>query len=145
MQFNIDLGLKSYDVIDADGTLVGTIRFNPADPGMAARWKEMENAVNDVKMWSMDTPEAIKAADDEIKTKLDYAFGSPVSEVFFGKVSSLAICADGRLVLETVLEALAPIVEKSIKEAEKKTKKRMEKYTGAYKNSDAGLAPGQKA
>ena len=30
MELNIDRGLKSYDVKDADGTLIGTIRFNPS-------------------------------------------------------------------------------------------------------------------
>ena len=35
MELNIDRGLKSYDVKDADGTLIGTIRFNPSDIGLA--------------------------------------------------------------------------------------------------------------
>ena len=37
MELNIDRGLKSYDVKDADGTLIGTIRFNPSDIGLAGR------------------------------------------------------------------------------------------------------------
>lgn len=39
MELNIDRGLKSYDVKDADGTLIGTIRFNPSDIGLAA-WRK---------------------------------------------------------------------------------------------------------
>ena len=40
MELNIDRGLKSYDVKDADGTLIGTIRFNPSDIGLAGRMEE---------------------------------------------------------------------------------------------------------
>ena len=40
MELNIDRGLKSYDVKDADGTLIGTIRFNPSDIGLAGRMED---------------------------------------------------------------------------------------------------------
>ena len=42
MQLQIDTGLKTYDILDADGNVTGTVRFNPADPGIAARWKSAE-------------------------------------------------------------------------------------------------------
>ena len=35
----IDLGLKSFEVCDTDGNTLGTIRFNPSDPGLLPRWK----------------------------------------------------------------------------------------------------------
>ena len=36
----IDLGLKSFEVCDTDGNTLGTIRFNPSDPGLLPRWKD---------------------------------------------------------------------------------------------------------
>ena len=40
MELNIDRGLKSYDVKDADGTLIGTIRFNPLTSAWPAAWRK---------------------------------------------------------------------------------------------------------
>ena len=37
MELKIDRGLKSYEVKDIDGTLLGTLYVNPADIGIAAR------------------------------------------------------------------------------------------------------------
>ena len=38
----IDLGLKSFEVCDTDGNTLGTIRFNPSDPGLLPRWKDAQ-------------------------------------------------------------------------------------------------------
>lgn len=35
MELVIDRGVKSYDVKDADGTLLGVIKINPADIGIS--------------------------------------------------------------------------------------------------------------
>lgn len=45
----IDLGLKSFEVCDTDGNTLGTIRFNPSDPGLLPRWKDAEKRVRDRK------------------------------------------------------------------------------------------------
>ena len=43
---NINLGLKSYEICDTDGNTVGVIRFNPSDPGMVSRGKEVQEFIN---------------------------------------------------------------------------------------------------
>lgn len=48
MELNIDRGLKSYDVKDADGTLIGTIRFNPSDIGLAGRMEEARAKIAEI-------------------------------------------------------------------------------------------------
>lgn len=44
----IDLGLKSFEVCDTDGNTLGTIRFNPSDPGLLPRWKDAEKRVREL-------------------------------------------------------------------------------------------------
>ena len=39
MEIRIDRGYKSYDVTDADGTVLGTVRLNLADAGLMGRFE----------------------------------------------------------------------------------------------------------
>lgn len=45
MELVIDRGVKSYDVKDADGTLLGVIKINPADIGISGRFVSARNAI----------------------------------------------------------------------------------------------------
>lgn len=50
---NINLGLKSYEICDTDGNTVGVIRFNPSDPGMVSRWKEVQEFINGLESMNL--------------------------------------------------------------------------------------------
>ena len=141
---NINLGLKSYEICDTDGNTVGVIRFNPSDPGMVSRWKEVQEFINGFDEKEYHTPEKIGEADRAIKEKFNYAFGTDVSSVLFQNVSSLALCEDGRMVLENVLEAVQPIIEEAMKVAQKNSEARVRARTVEYEGSKKGLAPGQR-
>ena len=85
MELNIDLGLKSYDIRLPDGTVTGTVRFNPADPGIAARWKKVQPEVNSLTEKAHNAEEdtildVLQEADERIKSCIDYAFGAKVGE-----------------------------------------------------------------
>lgn len=142
MELKINRGFKTYDIVDEDGTPAGTIRFNPADPGIAGRFatatKEIEKLCN-VEI----TPENLNAMDETVKAQMDFAFGAPVSGVLFGANSSLAFCANGKMLVENILDALLPVVKNDIEEAQKAVAKRMEQHTAPYQNTAAGLAPEQ--
>ena len=109
MELNIDRGLKSYDVKDADGTLIGTIRFNPSDIGLAGRMEEARAKIAEITAAPVTGPEDLVEWDRQVRHWFDYIFGTPVSDVFFAGVSSLAFCEDGSLVAEAVLDAVTPI------------------------------------
>jgi len=141
---NINLGLKSYEICDTDGNTVGVIRFNPSDPGMVSRWKEVQEFINGFDEKEYNTPEKIGEADRAIKEKFNYAFGTDVSSVLFQNVSSLALCEDGRMVLENVLEAVQPIIEEAMKVAQKNSEARVRARTAEYEGSKKGLAPRQR-
>lgn len=155
MELNIDRGLKSYDVKDPDGTVTGTVRFNPSDPGFVGRWQQAEAKIESYRqkineMQVSGTPEidqwpVLMEASDAIKQAFDYAFGAPVSEVFFGGASAFAMTESGHMVLENVLDGVYPIIEKALVQAAGKMKQRMEKHTLPYADLAKGLAPGQSA
>lgn len=142
MEITIDRGYKTYDIKDTDGDLVGTIRFNPADPGIAGRLDEASRKIESLRGKPV-TPGNMLELDKAIRDQLDYAFGSPVSDVLFGGNSAVAYCDNGRLLLENVLDAILPVVKADIEAAQKASAARMEQYTAPYQDSAAGLAPGQ--
>lgn len=153
MQLNIDLGLKTYDILDPDGHVTGTIRFNPSDPGFAGRWQQAEKRIREYHQKisenlsagtpDMDQWETLMEASDAIKKAFDYAFAAPVSQVFFGDNSVFALTTSGHLVLENVLEGIYPVIEDALKQAADKARHRMESHTAPYQGSTKGLAPGQ--
>ena len=91
---------KRQDVTDADGTVLGTVRLNLADAGLMGRFEEARRKIEAmVQDAGADAnPDTMIAVDKAVKEQLDYAFGAEVSPVFFGGMSSLALCEDGELV-----------------------------------------------
>lgn len=143
----IDLGLKSFEVCDTDGNTLGTIRFNPSDPGLLPRWKDAEKRVRELASTpegEYDTAAGLAMLDREVKAQIDHAFGTPVSEVFFQQVSSLAICEDGSMVLDHVLQAVEPIILEAQKTAQANSEARIKAHTGKYEGKAIGLAPEQR-
>lgn len=149
----IDLGYQTYEIKAPDGEVVGVIRINPSDPGLAGRWQKAEEEMercraqieaetaagkSEIEIW----PLALEAS-DKIKNAIDYAFGSKVSDVFFGGNSAFAFTKSGKMVLENVLDAIAPIMQKAMQTAAKKSQRRMEARTAPYQGTTKGLAPGQ--
>lgn len=154
MQISIDSGLKSYDILDPDGNLTGTIRFNPGDPGIPARWKQAEADIQALQghtrqlcqevTTTEEQAKIILDADAKVKSCIDYAMGAPVSEVLFGGQSCFGICADGQMVLEHVLNSLEPVIVDAQKNSVRQVAERAATYTARYSAPEAGLAPDQK-
>ena len=142
MELKIDRGIKSYDIVDADGHPAGTIRLNPADPGLAGRWEAVEKELEPYKGNDISISETVEL-DKRIKEKIDYALGSSVSDVLFGGLSCFAMCEDGKLVFEHILDALSPLIEEAQNTAAKAAEERIKQRTKSYEGSTAGLAPGQ--
>ena len=147
MELKIDRGLKSYEVKDIDGTLLGTLYVNPADIGIVARLEEARRAIQQLAdgLAADAGVDQIIEADKLIREQINYIFGSDASSVFFKGVSALALLPDGTMVFEKALQAAVPIIEDAVGKAVKASQKRVQKHVGVYLNTAKGLAPGQKA
>ena len=143
MKLQIDYGYKTYDIEDSEGNVVGSIRFNPSDMGMVGRWNEAQKRIEEMLSGNINTPEEVYKADCFVKDQLDYIFAAPVAEVLFAGQSAVSIRADGSMLLESVLEALAPIIQDAQQAAGKASAQRMANHTAKYQNTTRGMAPGQ--
>ena len=88
--------------------------------------------------------DVLQEADERIKSCIDYAFGAKVSEAFFGGQSCFGVCGDGATVLEHVLDAMAPVIEESMRAGATAVRSRAKTHTAPYDGTAKGLAPGQK-
>lgn len=140
-----DDGFKSF-MINEDPQRV--IRFNPTDMSMLTRINEATEAIEaamrgqeeDFSMNPDGTPEsrlkqagiAVQKLTDMIKGQINYIFNSDVSDAVFGKQSPLSMVG-GMPLYARFLESVVPEIEKTLKEEQKKSEKRIKKYTGMIK------------
>lgn len=145
MELCIDRGLKSYEIKDADGTPLGVIRFNPRDLGIVTRAEEARRSLLALTKQAPQGIDDVLRIEQALRDTFDKVFGSSVSEVLFSGISPLAVCEDGRLLWEAVLDALLPMVREQLQQAAADSQARMARHTAAYTDPGTGLAPGQQA
>lgn len=121
------------------------IYFNPNDPNLAIRLKNLQENVNkkmseieDIKLNNDGTPTDMKFIGDFEKiqnvlcNELDIAFGGEISSVVFKYCSPFAI-VNGDYFLIQFIEAIKPEIEKHIKKANADVEKKMAKHLDKYK------------
>ena len=131
-----DEGFKEFNINGDPGRV---IRFNPTDISIIERAqkvkKEIGEEVKRLDKLEINDDEAVAKAVEEvnkiIKEKINYIFGSDVSETVFGVQSPLA-SANGITLAERFIAAAIPVIQKEIEDEDKKSKARMSKYTERY-------------
>ena len=131
-----DEGFKEFNI---NGDPNRVIKFNPTDISIIERAqkvkKEIGEEVKKLDKLEINDDEAVAKAVEEvnkiIKEKINYIFGSDVSETVFGVQSPLA-SANGVTLAERFIAAAIPIIQKEIEDEDKKSRARMSKYTERY-------------
>ncbi|MFQ8832515.1 MAG: hypothetical protein ACLR7U_06370 [Ruthenibacterium lactatiformans] len=101
----IDLGLKSFEVCDTDGNTLGTIRFNPSDPGLLPRWKDAEKRVRELASTpegEYDTADGLAMLDREVKAQSTMLSARRFRKCFSAGQQPCDL-RDGSMVLDRVL------------------------------------------
>ncbi len=131
-----DEGFKEFNI---NGDPNRTIRFNPSDISIIERaqkvkrdiGKEVEKLDN-LEITDEETmAKAVEEVNKIVKDKINYIFGSDVSEIVFGVQSPIS-SANGVTLAERFIAAAIPIIQKEIEDEDKKSKARMAKYTERY-------------
>ena len=92
-----DNGIKTYKVGG------GVLKFNPADPALYDRFLAAAQALQQL------TPTDFTQADSAIRQQLQLVFpDADLASVFPGNL--LAMCGNGKLLVENFLEAMEPIL-----------------------------------
>lgn len=123
---NIDVGLKSYQLVEGGEPLV----FNPCDPEIYARFmrakEKMAEIEAEAQKQAQTVPEEqhtgeealkiISDGDKRLKSALNEVFGNGnnFDKILCG-VSLLAIAGNGKQVMVNLLEAITPIIANGAK------------------------------
>lgn len=130
--------------IEFDDGEVREIYFNPTDPNLAVRMKNFKENIgaklekySDLRITSAGNVEDLSKIEDFeniqniLKEEIDFAFGGNIYDVVFKDVSPFALIG-GEFFFEMFIKAIAPEIEKHIKEAKPKISERFSKHTNKY-------------
>lgn len=139
----LSTGKKAF-LVEFDNGDAQTIYFNPNDPDLMIRLKNFESRVSekinkfeDVELTQEGEPsqtaqiEIFEKMQNILKEELDFAFGGDVSQVVFRHCSPFAII-DGEYFVIQFVKAVAPEIERLIKEENEKMEQKADKYLNKY-------------
>lgn len=130
---------EGYKEFTINGDPARVIKFNPSDISIIERAqkvrKEISEEVKSLDNLKIEDEEelanAVNKVNEIVKEKINYIFGSDVSDIAFGLQSPIA-SANGVTLAERFISAVLPIIQKEIEEEDKKSKARISKYTERY-------------
>lgn len=131
-QFNT--GLINFTFTDENGAVFSSFRMNPTDVNLLSRVEEVAGYFEKRKqdMPERASGEALKAFNDEIEEKINYLLGYEASKDIFGVITATTVSPDGEIfawvVLDFIVEKLAPEMEKRAR----KMRQNVSKYTAKY-------------
>lgn len=114
---NFNTGIKQYAV---NGDESNPVSINISDLNLYKRIRDSENAFDPI-LARLDeeenTPELFAEVDKAVKDKLDYIFGTNLSEKVFGGTNCLSPLDDGNLLFMAFFEAFVPMVLEDMKKS----------------------------
>lgn len=134
----IDDGLKTYDIENKEGKLLGQFSFNPSDVKILERYSEVEEAIGKFhlniteEMNEKLLEKAYKEAEDFLSEKINYLLGAEVAQNFFSIMGAFSPLASGQFFFESVLDAIAYAIQEETGERVKKINSKIKKHTAKY-------------
>ena len=136
-KLTLNTGVKTYDIEDENGKMLGTISIYPNDFNIGKRAMEVQKKIveyiTSAEQIAVENDESaieqITEIDNKIKEQLDYLFNSDVSKTVFSGLHCLNVTEDGRYFIERFLEMIMPVINSELDKSLKASQKRVNKYT----------------
>ena len=134
----IDDGLKTYDIQNKEGKLLGQFSFNPSDTNIIHRHAEVVEALEKLELDISSTEdkasldEAFKAVESVVYEKIDYLFNAPVAKDFFCIMGPFSPLASGQYFIESVIDAIGQAISAETGARVKKINSKIRKHTSKY-------------
>lgn len=131
-QIRIDTGSVDYEVIDKNGNVIGEFEFVPTDVGILNRYEKVIDFFNSKKFSDSIKENELIEFSNEIKEQFDYLFNYPVSDGLFAKCDPLTVTANGDFFFEAAIDAIAKVIESTMKKRVDKKLAMVKKVTEKY-------------
>lgn len=134
----VDDGLKTYDIANTKGEILGQFAFNPADANILDRYKDVVKKLEELDFnisedaSNEDITEEKKKIDSVIFENIDYLLGADASKSFFSIMGPLSLLENGQLFVENVLDAIGSVINRETGERVKKVDTKIKKHTSKY-------------
>lgn len=134
----IDDGLKTYDIVNKSGKLLGQFSFNPSDTNIIRRHAEV---INSLEKLSENVPEdveeengaeALKKIEEIIYEKVDYLLNADVAREFFAIMGPMTLLENGQFFVENVIDAIGQAISAETGARVKKLNTKVRKHTSKY-------------
>ncbi len=106
--------LRTYNLADENGKVLGQITFDPKDAGIVKRFdivtRRLDDLIEEIK--DKTEEEHSKEIDAFMYENMDYLLNSKISEVVFSILKPSAVLESGQFFFEQVLEVIGTIIEK---------------------------------
>ena len=155
-QIKINSGIYQCEIVDENNRVLGILAFNPVDFNLPDRlskgWKNIQNCLEQARDTISKHTEELEALKDDtveidnkdmetlagviadidrdIKEQLDYIFDADLSSVFGN--THLATPTKTGFLIENLMNALMPVIEREIKKANANSQAKKSKYTKRY-------------
>ncbi|WP_167957966.1 hypothetical protein [Anaerosporobacter faecicola] len=134
-RLQINTGVKSYEIEDENGKLLGTIYIYPNDFNFGKRAEDarknivtlVEKAEEIANDETKDAANEIFELDRKIKAELDTMFNSNVSETVFNGLNCLNL-NNGEYFIIRFLNLIVPVITKEMEKSAKESNNRIDKY-----------------
>lgn len=109
--------LKTYNLADESGRILGQITFNPKDTEIPQRFSIVANKLDDLMEGFEEKTEEERSKEIEvfIHENLNYLLNADVSGTFFSVLKPYAVLENGKYFFEQILEVVGAIIVKENK------------------------------
>lgn len=140
----IDDGLKTYEIKNRKGKVLGTFSFNPSDVNIVYRYDEVVKDLEklDISFEKADDKtgkteeeviaENLKRLDSVVYEKINYLLGEDVAESFFSIMGPFSPLPNGKYFIETVMGAIGQAIKSETGARVKKMNSKIRRHTQKY-------------
>lgn len=137
-QIKIDNGLKTYDLVNLDGKLLGQLTFNPSDVNIVKRHTEVMRQLTELKknfnknVKESTISEDLAELDRIVYEKVDYLLGADVSKTIFSIMGPFSPLDNGQFFIENVMDAIGKVIQSESAKKAEKVRQKINKHTAKY-------------
>lgn len=133
----VNNGLKTYDIADQDGNILGQFSFNPSDTGIVKRYdvaiEKFEKVFEELQgLEKTKSVDILEKLDSKAYELIDGIFNANIAENFFSIMGPFSPLANGQFFIENVIDAIGQAFEMETGERVKKVNSKIKKHTSKY-------------
>ena len=133
----INDGLKTYDIENQDGKLLGQFSFNPSDTNIIHRYNDVVKSLEEFakqidKKEEAEIEDILNEVEPLIFEKIDFLLNANISEKFFSIMGPFSPLESGKYYIESVIDAIGQAIQQETGKRVEKMNGKIRKHTSKY-------------